>query len=54
MVDPYCVLQLGQQVQRSTTKRKTSSPSWNETLTLYAFGAQPSLNHGRAAATCVY
>ncbi|ELR22968.1 C2 domain containing protein [Acanthamoeba castellanii str. Neff] len=43
VVDPYCVLQLGQQVQRSTTKRKTSSPSWNETFSFTITNAQEAV-----------
>lgn len=33
--DTYCTLQLGHQVHRSLTKKKSSTPAWNEPFVLY-------------------
>lgn len=41
--DTYCTLQLGHQVHRSLTKKKSSTPAWNEPFVFSVTNAQEAL-----------
>merc|ERR1711970_539752 len=41
--DPYCLVQVGRTVKKTTTKKKTLSPTWNEPFDFKVDSARESI-----------